>query len=142
MTERLLLDTHIALWTDSDDPRLRASTQRIIEECWRNGGTICLSAVSVWEMAMLLDADRIELDVPIEAWVTRFLNRPGAQAVPLDLRSAAQSYHLDPFDNRDPADRLLVATAIELGCPLVTYDSRISRFGERYGQQYGFAVAA
>lgn len=140
MTARLLLDTHIALWTDTDDPRLRASTQRLIEDCWHSGGAICLSAVSVWEIAMLVDADRIELDVPIDAWVTRVLGRPGAEGVPLGFRAAMRSYQLDPFDNRDPADRLLIATAIELGCPLITYDDRIRRFGERYGERYGFSV--
>lgn len=83
---------HVALWTDSDDPRLRVSVQQIIEDCWHSGGAICLSAVSVWEIAMLVDADRIGLDVPIDAWVTRVVTRPGAQAVPLSLRAAMRSH--------------------------------------------------
>ena len=40
MTDALLLDTHIALWLDSGDDRLRASTRALIDRCWQNGGTI------------------------------------------------------------------------------------------------------
>jgi hypothetical protein len=46
VTERLLLDTHIALWHDSGDDRLSPATRELIDECWRSGGTICFSAVS------------------------------------------------------------------------------------------------
>ena len=140
MTDALLLDTHIALWLDSGDDGLRRSTRAAIDACWQNGGTIFLSAVTVWEIALLVDTGRIDLDVPIEAWVRRFLERPGIESVPLGHRAAARAYQLHHLDHRDPADRLLIATAIELAVPLVTYDARIARFGARHGRQYGFAV--
>lgn len=140
MTDALLLDTHVALWLDSGDNRLRSATQAMIDGCWRNGGTICLSAITVWEIALLVDTGRIVLDLPIEAWIERFLQRPGIQPVPLGHRAASRSYRLHPLEHRDPADRLLIATAIELGCPLVTYDERILRFSRRYGQQYGLSA--
>ena len=142
MTDALLLDTHIALWLDCGDDRLRASTRALIDRCWQNSGTIFLSAISVWEIALLVDSERIELDVPTEVWVERFLARPGIDATPLSLHAAARAYQIHHFAHRDPADRLLVATAIELGCPLVTYDDRIARFGKRHGRQYGFAAEA
>ena len=140
MSDALLLDTHIALWLDSGDERLRPATRSLIDDFWQHGGTVLLSAVSVWEIALLVDTNRIELDVPIEAWVTRFLGRPGMHGVPLTHDAAARSYRLHHLEHRDPADRLLIATAIELGCALVTYDGRIARFGNRHGRQYGFAV--
>ena len=140
MTDALLLDTHIALWLDSGDDRLRPSTRTFIDDCWQNGGTIFLSSVTVWEIALLVDTRRIELDVPVDAWVLRFLDRPGIEAVPLAHRAAARSYQLHHLEHRDPADRLLIATAIELGCPLVTYDKRIVQFGRKRGRQQGFAV--
>lgn len=142
MTDALLLDTHIALWLDSGSERLRPSTRALIDGCWRDGGTIHLSAVSAWEIALLVDTSRIALDVPVEAWVERFLGRPGIADVPLTHHAASRAYRPHPMEHRDPADRLLVATAIELGCPLVTYDERITRFGERHGGQYGFSVRA
>lgn len=140
MTERLLLDTHIVLWLDSGDDRLRKSTRALIDACWLSGGAICMSAVSTWEIALLVDTGRIDLDCPVEAWVERFLKRPGVEAVPLGHPAAARSYRLPHLEHHDPADRLLIATAIELACPLVTYDERIARFGEKHGRQHGFAT--
>ena len=142
MTDRLLLDTHITLWLDSGDDRLRRSTRALIDDCWRNGGTILLSAVTAWEIALLVDTGRVDLDVAVEAWVERFLQRPGIEAASLGHRAACRSYRLHHLEHRDPADRLLIATAIELACPLVTYDDRILRFAKRHGRQYGFTVAA
>ena len=142
MSERLLLDTHIVLWLDSGDDRLRQSTRALIDGCWLGGGFICMSAVTAWEIALLVDTGRIDLDCPVEAWVERFLGRPGVEAVPLGYRAAARSYRLHPLEHRDPADRLLIATAIELECPLVTYDERIARFGEKHGTQHRFATGA
>jgi PIN domain nuclease of toxin-antitoxin system len=138
----LLLDTHIALWLDSGDGRLRPQTRARIDGCWQNGGTICLSAISVWEIALLVDTGRIELDLPIEAWIRRFLQRPGIEPVPLGHRAGLRSYELHHLEHRDPADRLLIATAIELGCPLVTYDETILHFSKWYGRQHGFSARA
>jgi len=139
---RLLLDTHVALWLDSGDERLRPSTRASIDGCWKSDGTIFLSAVTAWEIALLVDTGRIDLDIPVDAWIRRFLERPGIEAVSLGHQAAARSYQLHHLEHRDPTDRLLIATAIELGCPLVTYDERIARFGARHGRQYKFAVAA
>jgi PIN domain nuclease of toxin-antitoxin system len=138
VTAALLLDTHIALWLDSGDAQLRPPTRELVDGCWQSGGTIHLSAVSVWEIALLLESGRIELDLPIEAWVARFLGRPGIAPAPLVHPAACRSYRLYHFAHRDPADRLLIATAIELACPLVTYDSRILGFAAEHGRQYGF----
>lgn len=142
MSPKLLLDTHIALWLDSGDRRLLPATRSLIDDCWQNGGTICLSAVSAWEIALLLDTGRISLDIPVDAWLERFLDRPGIEGVPLSLPAAGRSYQLADLEHRDPADRLLIATAIELGCPLVSYDARIMRFCRSHGSRYNFAVIA
>lgn len=142
MTDRLLLDTHIALWLDRGHERLTTVTRGLIDECWKSGGTVYFSAVSVWEIAVLVDSRRMDLGSPVTAWVENFVGGPGIEAVPLALSAAARAYRLHHLKHRDPADRLLIATAIDLGCPLVTYDDRIRRFGERHGRQYGFAVAA
>ena len=141
MTGGLLLDTHIALWLDSGDDRLRPTSRALIDGCWRNGGTIFLSAVTAWEIALLVDTGRIDLDVPIEAWVKRFLERPGIETVALGPGPASRAYQFHHLEDRDPADRLLIATAVELACPLVTYDERIARFSKKHGRQYRFAVA-
>jgi hypothetical protein len=86
-------------------------------------------------------AERVALDVPVDAWVRRSVDRPGIEAVPLGHPAAARAYQLHHLEHRDPADRLLIATTIELGCPLVTYDERIADFALRRWRQYGFVVA-
>jgi PIN domain nuclease of toxin-antitoxin system len=112
----------------------------MIDGRWRNGGSIFLSAVTAWEIALLVDTGRIDLDRPVDAWIQRFLERPGIEAVPLSHQAASRSYRLHRFEHCDPADRLLIATVIELACPMVTYDARIAPFGKRHGAQHGFKV--
>jgi PIN domain nuclease of toxin-antitoxin system len=140
VTDALLLDTHIALWLDSGDEHLRPATRALIDGCWAAGGVISLSAVSAWEIALLADVGRIRLDLPAPRWVERFLGRPGVEAAPLGWRAASAAYGLSPLDHRDPADRLLIATAIDLARPLVTYDARITDFAARHGRRYGFTA--
>jgi PIN domain nuclease of toxin-antitoxin system len=142
VSDELLLDTHIALWLDSGDERLRPPTRRLIDECWQRGGTILLSAITAWEIALLVDTGRIDLDVPVDAWLARFLGRPGIEAVPLDHIAAARAYKLHHLDHRDPADRLLIATAVGRKAMLVTYDERITGFAQKYGRRYGFAAGS
>jgi PIN domain nuclease of toxin-antitoxin system len=137
----LLLDTHIVLWLSSGDKRLGKTTRRTIDTVWKAGGRMLLSSVSVWEIAMLVEKGSIELDLPVDEWVERFLGRPGLEAVALDHAAAARAYRLHHLEHRDPADRLLIASAIGLGCPLVTHDDRIRRFAKVRGSQYRFAIA-
>jgi PIN domain nuclease of toxin-antitoxin system len=141
LSERLLLDTHIALWLNSGSGRLRPATRELIDSCWSDGGTIYLSSVTALEIALLADTGRIALDMPAFDWVERFLARPGVEAAPLSWRAAAGAYQWPTLDHRDPADRLLIATAIELDCPLVTYDQRIAEFGREHGRRHGFSIA-
>jgi len=140
MGDGLLIDTHIALWLDSGNDQLKPATRDLIDRCWRKGGSIFLSAVSAWEIAVLVDRGHIQLDLPLQDWLDRFLGRPGIEAVPLDHKTAIRAYQLHHLEHRDPGDRLLIASAIELGCPLVTYDDRIRTFGRQRGREYGFTL--
>ncbi len=142
MSRSLLIDTHIVIWLEEKSDRLRPSTKRLIDECWRNGGTIFVSAVTAWEIANLVATGRMDLDLPVDEWIDRFLDQPDMEAVALSHRAAARSYEISEFDRRDPGDRLLIATSIDLGCPLVTYDTRITAFAEAAGQSHGFTVAS
>jgi PIN domain nuclease of toxin-antitoxin system len=141
VSDSLLIDTHIAIWLNSGDDCLRHSTREIIQNCWRNGGTILFSAVSAWEIALLVHVGRLDLDLPAKLWVERFVQRPGIERLPLTDFAASRSYDLPDLETRDPADRLLVATAIDRDCPLVTYDVPITKFARASGRQYGFATA-
>jgi len=140
LTNSVLLDTHVVLWLDSGDQRLRAGTRDVIDRLWLAGGSVLVSSVSAWEIAILSDTGRISLDCPAEAWVERFLGRPGVSAVPLTWRASARAYRLPNYERRDPGDRLLIATALDLGCPLVTYDGPISEYAAGHGRQTGLRI--
>ena len=142
MTDTILLDTHIALWLGNGDERLRPSTLRAIDTCHQRGGTILVSAISAREIAQLVSVGRIELAFPPDVWFERLLDRPGIEAVPLTHRAAARAYRLHDFPHRDPADLLLVATAIELACPLITYDRRIAGFASSHGHRHGLQIGS
>jgi PIN domain nuclease of toxin-antitoxin system len=138
--KELLLDTHILLWLVNGDTRLREATRRVIGQVREGGGRVLLSAVSVWEIAVLVDKGRITLDLPVDEWIDWLLVEAGLEVVSLDHIAASRAYTLHHLEHGDPADRLLIATAIGLACPLVTYDDRIRRFARTRGKQYGFAV--
>lgn len=140
MRDSLLLDTHIAVWLNSGNPSLRHATRSLIDQCWQKGGTILLSSISAWEIAMLVHNGKLQLDTPTDRWVERFLDRPGIEGVPLNPAVASRSYQMHHLQYRDPADRLLIATAIDLACPLVTYDARILDFAKKFGPQYAFSA--
>jgi PIN domain nuclease of toxin-antitoxin system len=142
LNRTLLLDTHIAIWLNAGDLRLRPATRTLIETCVRDGGTAYFSTISAWEMAVLVDLKRLILDVPPDQWVKRFTSRPGIEMAPLSLTAASRSYELPGILHRDPADRLLMATAIELACPLVTYDALLVAYAARHGAVCGFSVEA
>jgi PIN domain nuclease of toxin-antitoxin system len=119
----VLLDTHAALWLDSGI-EMRAEAVAAIETAAMAGGVL-VSAVSAWEIGLLVRKNRLILDLDPAAWLDRLIAQPGVRLVPLQGSVAIRSSFLpEPFHG-DPADRLLVATARELCAPLVTRDARI-----------------
>ena len=82
-----------------------------------------LSAISFWEAAMLAERDRISLPTSPERWRANWL-RAGLVEIPIDGRIALQSCQLTNF-HRDPADRFIVATALDRNLPLMTADKKI-----------------
>lgn len=140
MTTSLLLDTHMALWLVAGHPRLAGTARRAIEAAWEDGGTLFLSPVSVWEVVTLDRKRRIQLNGTVGAWVDTLLRLPCAEALPLGVQVPIKAYGLPGLEHSDPADRLLIASAIDLGCPLLTYDAKIIRFARDHGAAHGFTV--
>jgi PIN domain nuclease of toxin-antitoxin system len=125
----LLLDTHVWLWLVSGAEPLRRSVLSAVEGAARRG-RIRVSAISVWEVAMLEAKGRIRLAKDCLAWVQEALSAPGASLVPLTPEIAVESSRLPGDFHGDPADRILVATARLLGATLLTRDERILAYGK------------
>jgi PIN domain nuclease of toxin-antitoxin system len=117
----LLLDTHIWIWSVLDPKRLSA---RVTKELLNPANQLWLSSVSVWELILLNNKRRIELDGEPREWVSRTLEKLQLNEAPLtiDVALATQAMNLP---HADPADRFLVASARVFGLTLVTADERL-----------------
>lgn len=120
----IVLDTHVWVWWAAGDPRLASAQLEAIGQEYRRG-TVGVSAVSCWEIAMLVAKGRLDLDSGPLEWFHAELNYPSVELIPITPEIAAREYRLpEPF-HPDPADRLIAATAIDNDCALVTSDTRI-----------------
>lgn len=125
----LLLDTHTWLWLVGGAEPLKRPVLSAVEGAARRG-RIRVSAISVWEVAMLQAKGRIRLAKDCLAWVQEALSAPGTSLVPLTPEIAVESSRLPGEFHGDPADRILVATARLLDATLLTRDERILAYGK------------
>ena len=124
----IVLDTHIQIWWVEEEGRLTNAQRLAIESERRESGTIGVSPISCIEIARLAGAGLIELPTDALTWLGNLLSYPSVQLLPITPEIAVRAYTLpEPF-HRDPADRILVATALELSCPLLTSDRRIVEY--------------
>jgi len=116
----IVLDTHALIWLATDPSQLGSEARKALRGA-RNKG---VAAISCWELAMLAARNRIVLDRDPVTWMDDALTTEGIELLPLTPAVAVASAQLGTFHG-DPADRLIVATAITHGAVLVTKDERI-----------------
>ena len=122
--QRLLLDTHVLVWLIFGEPMLGSKARAAIRVAARQQGLLA-SAITPWEIGLLVSKKRIDLRRDVLEWMRDALATPGMSLVPLDPEIAVTSTRL-PFEmHADPADRILAATARQLGATLVTADHRL-----------------
>lgn len=117
----IVLDTHAWIWWNASPRKISAPARRAIEEAKE----LAVSAISLWEVAMLVAKSRLELDREAGLWMRQALAAPRIRLVPLSPEIAVRSTALGRDFQGDPADRLIVATVLELDAALVTMDDRI-----------------
>ena len=123
-TAAAVFDTHIWLRASAGDPQLG--------ELRSFRGTAIVPAISVWEVAMLASKGRVELKPDADRWIRENL-QPPVRLEPLHPEISLESCRLEDFHG-DPADRLIVATALVLGAPLITADRQIIGWNERHAR--------
>ena len=119
----ILLDTHIWVWWVHRHERLSVEHVRWIQENEGNG--LGISVISCWEVAKLVELNRLLLPLPVEEWFDYALTYPGIRLLDLTPHIALEATRLPPPFHRDPADQIIVATARWHDCPLLTVDQRI-----------------
>jgi len=117
----ILLDTHVLLWQEQGDRRLGPQTRRAVARALAEGQA-AVSAISFWEIGMRMQKGQLALRFELDAWRRDLLDQ-GVSEIPVNGRLAARAGLL-PDLHGDPADRLIVATALE-GHQLITADERI-----------------
>ena len=119
---RLLLDTHIWVWSQLEPEHLSVRVASAIESP-ENG--LWLSPISLWELVLLVEKARLRLDQPVEAWIEKAMEEMPTREAPLTHQIALASHTVD-LPHRDPADRFLAATAKVMDLTLVTADGHLA----------------
>lgn len=120
----ILLDTQIVIWLAAGTRDIGPQALRMIEEEPERR----VSAMVAWELAMLTDKRRIALDSPLDVWFANTTRTLGIVEVPVTSAIGRDAGGLQGNIHGDPCDRIMIATARSLGCPLVTSDRAILRY--------------
>ncbi|WP_026733569.1 type II toxin-antitoxin system VapC family toxin [Fischerella sp. PCC 9605] len=118
----IVIDTHIWVWWVQKDTRLTTKHQQWLQENEADG--IGVSIVSCWEVAKLVEKNRLILPLAIDRWLEAALAYPGVGLLDLTLQIIVDSTQLSGFHS-DPFDQMIVATARIRHCPLLTADTKI-----------------
>ncbi len=123
----ILLDTHALVWYLDDPQNLSRRAEETISAGFRGEGA-AISDITLWEIAMLVQKGRLTFARDVEEWLADLNTLPNFRKYRISSTVAALSTRLPDGFHGDPADRLIVATALDLGVPLVTRDGRIRAY--------------
>lgn len=126
----LLLDTCAAIWLSGEQPTAQ-QTIDAMERAHVAGGPIYLSPITAWEIGLLVSRGRMNLQMAPERWFARLMEAPGLQLADMPPSVLIAASFLPGTPLRDPADRILAATAREFGYRLVTRDRPLLEYAEQ-----------
>lgn len=122
----IVLDTHVFVWWLMQSPKLSAGAKREIRRATRLR-SIVVSAVSIFEIATVVRRGRLQLGTTVELWLDAARSLPELHVEPVTDQIARLAGGLADSFHGDPADRIIVATAMTLQAKLVTADDRLRR---------------
>lgn len=123
----IVIDTHTLLWWVSGDKELSKAAAQAIKEALAKSEVI-ISSITIWEISMLIEKNRLSLSMDIESWAEEVADIKGVRFIPVDNEIGIKSTKLPGEFHKDPADRIIVATARKLAVPLVTIDEKIIQY--------------
>jgi PIN domain nuclease of toxin-antitoxin system len=126
----LLLDTCTLIFLN-EKARLAQPAVDVMRAASDNAGTTYISPISAWEVGMLASRGRLQLLIRPERWFANLFEVPGVQLAPMSPDVLIASSYLPGKPPNDPTDRILAATARELGATLITRDRALLRYGEQ-----------
>ncbi len=126
----IILDTHI--WIRWLDPQQQALAPGLIDQI-ETADRVAVSSISCWEVAWLLRRGRLQLALSLPEWLDNALQHSGVDCIAVDRPIAIYSANL-PEHHKDPADRIIIATALTLNAKLLGLDSAFSAYSELAGK--------
>lgn len=124
----VLLDTHALVWLMVGDGRLSPAVAEVVQQAAATN-QVYVSAITPWEIAMLVARNRLTFASDIRTWLDQALSQPGITLASLIPAIAVDSVRLPGTIHGDPADRIIVATARNLRTTLVTADAKLLTYG-------------
>jgi len=123
----IVLDTHVWVWFVSNPEMLSRKARASVDQAMQEKG-ILISSISAWEVALLNANNRLQLTMDVADWITKSESLPFIRFVPVDNSIAIKSVNLMQPLHNDPADRIIIATALKAGVPVVTKDKKILNY--------------
>jgi len=124
----ILLDTHVVIWLALEPAKIARRARAAIEETRLRGEGLAISDITLLEIAAAENKGRIKLDASLETFLSEVESR--FVVLPMTGRVCARAMELPASFPKDPADRVIGATALVEGVPLVTADDHIRRSKE------------
>jgi PIN domain nuclease of toxin-antitoxin system len=126
----LLLDTCALIWIVKDDA-ITPEAVELLNAANDAGVPTYVSPISAWELGLLVARERLRLLITPQRWFRRVLETPGVRLAPMPADLLIESSFLPGTPPRDPADRIIAATARDHGCTLLTRDRALLDYGEQ-----------
>ena len=120
----IVLDTHAWVWFISNPENLSKRAAKAVKGAVKDK-SILISSISAWELALLVRKKRLKLTIEVSDWIAKSESLPFIQFVPVTNSIAVKSVNLPIPLHPDPADRIIIATALSVGAPLVTKDDKL-----------------
>ena len=120
----ILLDTHAWIWFISNPEYLSKRADKAVKGAVKDK-SILISSISAWELALLVKKKRLKLTLEVTDWIAKSESLPFIQFLPVTNSIAVKSVNLPLPLNPDPADRIIIATALSVGAPVVTKDKKL-----------------
>ena len=123
---KILLDTHAWFWAVSEPERLSNKAIKTITKA--EPGDRGIAAISIWEFVMMVTRGKVQISITLDQWFERAISGTSITVFPLSPQVAIESCSLPGEFHKDPADRLIAATARVHGLTLVTKDAKIIEY--------------
>ncbi|UCE51838.1 MAG: type II toxin-antitoxin system VapC family toxin [Desulfobacterales bacterium] len=122
----IVLDTHVWWWAISEPAQLSRKARQLITKMPPEQRAI--ASISIWEFAMMVTRGHIELTISPDEWLDYAINKTGLTLLELNSKIALESCNLPGNFHKDPADRIIVATARVSRSQLITKDQKIIEY--------------